>query len=88
MYKRQIKYQGFVAPGDTLTVEAIITKQEGDAFTLKVSGTVSGRTAVTGRLVLERVEIGETHPVASAFDPYVREELRRQWSLLRPPSVA
>ncbi len=83
-----IKYQGFVAPGDRLEVELSIAKQEGDRFVLKGSGSIDGRTAVSGRLVLERVELATAREASGPYENYVREELRRQWRLLAPSPVA
>jgi 3-hydroxyacyl-[acyl-carrier-protein] dehydratase len=83
-----IKYQGFVAPGDLLEVEAVVAKRDGEVFTLKATGSVADRTAVSGRLVLERVDMGQTRQASTAYENYVREELRRQWRLLRPPGLA
>src|SRR6188768_3104363 len=54
---RNVKYSGFVAPGQTMDVTAEILKQDESVTTLKAQGTVNGSIAVSGRLVLERFNL-------------------------------
>src|SRR5215207_1744582 len=47
---RNVKYNDFVEPGETLTVTAEILKQDADTVTLKARGSVDGVEAVNARL--------------------------------------
>lgn len=75
---RNIKYSGFVKPGQTLVVTAEMLKQEPDVVTLKAQGAVDNVVAVTGRLILERFNLSERYPSRSQTDPYLRNEARQQ----------
>jgi 3-hydroxyacyl-[acyl-carrier-protein] dehydratase len=73
---RNIKFSDFVAPGQSLEVTAEILKQDVVLTTLKVQATVNGNVAVNGRLVLERFNLADRHPVRTNTDPYLRNEFR------------
>ena len=44
---RNVKYSGFVTPGQTLLIKAAITKQDETTTSLKATGEVDGETAVS-----------------------------------------
>lgn len=69
---KNLKYQGFVAPGDELKVEISIIKQDEKTVTLKAAGTIEGKPAVSGRIVLEKFNLAERN----GEDPEVDENLR------------
>lgn len=73
---KNVKYQDFVKPGQVLVVKAEVVKQDETTTTLKASGTVEGKTAVSGRLVLERFTLAERFPSVGPLDCYARKELR------------
>jgi len=73
---KNVKYQDFVKPGQVLTVRAEVVKQDQTTTTLKASGTVDGKTAVSGRLVLERFSLVDRFPEVGPIDCYTRHELR------------
>ena len=50
---RNVKYAEFVEPGEILEVTAEFDKKEGNLTSLKVSGQVAGKVAVSSRIVLE-----------------------------------
>ncbi len=50
---KNVKFADFMQPGDTLTIEAEIIKQEDSRYLLKASGRKGDSTAVSGRLVLD-----------------------------------
>ncbi|MCE9527918.1 MAG: beta-hydroxyacyl-ACP dehydratase [Planctomycetales bacterium] len=83
---RNIKYSGFVAPGQTMEVTAEILKQDNVLTTLKAQGTVNGIVAVTGRLVLERFNLADRFPLRASTDPYTRNETRKVLAKLMSPS--
>lgn len=86
---RNVKYASFVEPGQVLIVTAEIVKQDGAEVHLKAQGAVAGKSAskpaVSGRLVLERFNLGDARPDLAATDVYLKAQLRHQLSLLYRP---
>ena len=80
-----VKYGQFVEPGQTLTVTAQILKQDERETKVKAEGTLDGRKAVSGRLVLARYNLAETDPRRTQIDEATKEELRKQLLLLYQP---
>ena len=85
---RNVKYQDFVAPGRQLVVEASIFKTDDFVVTLKVQGSIEDKVAVSGRLVLERVEPDQVNSAMVALLPRTRMELREQLALLQHGHIA
>ena len=79
---RNVKYADFVQPGQTLTVRAEILKREGNLTTLKAQGTLDGKLAVSGKIVLQRLNIVDEYPDRAAWDVYARREMRRRFDML------
>ena len=68
---RNVKYSGFVAPGETLTVTMDIAKHDDQITSFKAKGIVSGpekeeANAFSARMVLERTTVGERYPLRAA----------------------
>ncbi len=84
---RNIKYSGFVSPGDTLRLQATVVKSEGNETTFKVSGHVGEKQCVSGRIVLEKFNLADTDPIQKPRDDYARDEARDQFILLRGPEA-
>ncbi|MFK7769416.1 MAG: 3-hydroxyacyl-ACP dehydratase FabZ family protein [Mariniblastus sp.] len=71
-----LKFQGFVQPGDSLMVVASI-KSENESFTtLKVAGSVNGKPATSGRLVVETFNLADREEVDPAIDNYMNHQFR------------
>ena len=79
---RNVKYGQFVEPSQTLAVTAEIVEQTDRETTLKVRGSVDGRTTVGARLVLERYNLAETRPEHASTDALVRQQMRNLFALL------
>jgi 3-hydroxyacyl-[acyl-carrier-protein] dehydratase len=79
---RNVKYSGFVKPGQTLVVTAEIVKQEPSLVTLKTQATVDQTVAVNARLVVERFNLADRYPSRKDTDPYLRQEAREQLTRL------
>ena len=79
---RNVRFQDFVGPGQLLIVTASIIKQDVRTTTLKAEGTVDDKTAVNGRLVLERFNLADQMPDRAAADQYARIEFRRMFHCL------
>jgi 3-hydroxyacyl-[acyl-carrier-protein] dehydratase len=83
---KSLKFQGFVAPGDSLEVTAEIKSvKEDHLYNLKVSGTVNGEMATSGRLVVETYNLVERQGVDSAIDSYMNHEKRLLFRRLCDP---
>ena len=77
---KNIKFQDFVQPGDQLKVVCEIKpKKDGDESpltTLKVSGTVNGKVAVSGRLVLDSYNLADREEADPAIDKYMTHKFK------------
>jgi 3-hydroxyacyl-[acyl-carrier-protein] dehydratase len=85
---KNVKYSDFVEPGQTLCLQAELLKQADRFVTLKCEGTVEGRTAVRGRLVLERFNLADTNPADSIKDAFAKKMLREKFKLLYPANYS
>lgn len=83
-----VKFGQFVEPGQTLTVTAEISGQSDTETNLKAQGTVNGRVAVSGRLVLARYNLADANPDHAGVDRATRQEMRKLFSLLYQPTAA
>jgi 3-hydroxyacyl-[acyl-carrier-protein] dehydratase len=82
---RNVKYSDFVTPGKQLVVTSELLKQDETTATLKTQGTVDGNPAVSGRLVLERYNVGDRFPIRGNCDPYIRRWMRNVFDRLMTP---
>jgi 3-hydroxyacyl-[acyl-carrier-protein] dehydratase len=76
---QNVKFSGFVQPGQTLVVTAEIKKQDGPRTTLVTRGTVDGNSVVSARLVLEAFQLGDRYPHRAATQNYLMRNLRQQF---------
>jgi 3-hydroxyacyl-[acyl-carrier-protein] dehydratase len=65
---KNIKFQDFVGPGDRLEVAVEIIKTEGSLVHLKAIGQIGEKTAVNGRLVLEKFSLADRYGEDPAVD--------------------
>jgi 3-hydroxyacyl-[acyl-carrier-protein] dehydratase len=80
---KNVKYTGFVRPGEQLVVFAELIQLEESLATLKAKGTVGQTTAVSGELVLERFNASDRLPQRAAWDDYARLRMRQHLEMLR-----
>ena len=69
-------FRGFVQPGDQLEVHAEIKSTEESIRKIKVSGSINGETASSGRFVIDSFNLAERQGVDSAIDNYMIREFR------------
>ncbi|MCL2744559.1 MAG: beta-hydroxyacyl-ACP dehydratase [Planctomycetaceae bacterium] len=79
---KNVKYARFVQPGQTLTLTAVITKQEGNLTTLKTEGSVDGQTNLKAQLVLCAYNTADNKPELRSTDEKVIAELRQKFRIL------
>jgi 3-hydroxyacyl-[acyl-carrier-protein] dehydratase len=84
---RNVKYADFVQPGQTLTITAEIVKQGERETQLKAQGTVAGKLAVSGRLVLERYNLADQRPDLAVTDALVSRQMRELLANLYTPTA-
>ena len=56
---RNVKYADFVQPGQSLEVTVSMLKKDNRLATFKMDGQISGRAALSGRIVLERYNLAD-----------------------------
>lgn len=79
---RNVKFQGFVQPGDQLVVTAKWHSEQGQQVKLKVEGTIDDRTAVSGMILIERYNLADRGLASTATDQYLIREFKRKYRLL------
>jgi len=79
---RNLKFQGFVQPGDQLVVMAKWHSEQGQQVKLKVEGTIDDRTAVSGVILIERYNLADRGLASTATDQYLIREFKRKYRLL------
>jgi 3-hydroxyacyl-[acyl-carrier-protein] dehydratase len=84
---RNVKFTGFVRPGETLTVRAEIIADEGNRTTLKANGLSGDTLAASGQLVLERFNVGDQQPQLRSRDARARAEMRQRFAKLYRPNL-
>jgi len=81
---RNIKFADFVEPGEQLTVTAEKLGEDGPLVKIKAQGIVGDSVAVSGRLVLERLNQRDHAPARAMTDVRSIYELRRFYRQLIP----
>ena len=76
---RNVKFTGFVKPGQDLVVSADIKKQDGQSTTLVARGEVDGKTVVSARLIVEAFELADRYPSRAASRDYMMRKVRKQF---------
>lgn len=80
---RNVKYADFVQPGQTLEMTVSMIKKDDRLATLKMEGHVSGRQALSGRIVLERYNLADTDPERRQIDEHLIKHWHRIETILR-----
>lgn len=73
---RAIRYNAFVAPGNSLIVQMNVKKQSGTIWDFSGSGTVNGDSAVSARLILEASNLADRDPDLASSDERQRKAYR------------
>ncbi|HVX11062.1 MAG TPA: 3-hydroxyacyl-ACP dehydratase FabZ family protein [Pirellulales bacterium] len=86
---RNVKYNKFVEPGQTLTVTAELLDRSEQEVKVKAQGEVDGEQAVSARLTLATYNLADSDPERALADDVVKLKLRELFALLdRPRSAA
>jgi 3-hydroxyacyl-[acyl-carrier-protein] dehydratase len=82
---RAVKFNNFVAPGQTLIVNVTIQSWKENTCVLQGAGTVGGAPTVSAKLTLERFNLAEKNPALAASDAYEIRKLRELFQILWTP---
>jgi 3-hydroxyacyl-[acyl-carrier-protein] dehydratase len=85
---RNMKFQGFVQPGDQLVVTAKWHSEQNKQVKLKVEGKIDDRIAVSGWIVVEKYNLADRGLASSQSDQYIVREFKRKYRLLFNPLVS
>ena len=81
---RNVKFADFMEPGQELTVRVEWVKADDQTVTVKATGMRGDVTAVSGRLVIGKRNLGASEvDQLSSVDEFSREAMRKQVALLR-----
>jgi len=76
---KSLKFQGFVQPGNSLEIFCQIKSSQQGLTSLKVSGDIDGKTATSGRMVIESYNLAERFGLDQATDDYRRMQFRMRF---------
>jgi 3-hydroxyacyl-[acyl-carrier-protein] dehydratase len=82
---KNVKYSGFVTPGEELVVTAELMKQDEASATLKTQGTIGGVVAVSARLVLEKFNVADRLSTRGHCDAYILKKMKNVFDRLMQP---
>lgn len=82
---RSLRFQGFVQPGNSLLVSCEIKSESEGLYKLKVSGTIDGEMATSGRIVVHAYNLAERDGVDPAIDRYMNHRQRLMFRRLCDP---
>lgn len=79
---KNVKFNDFVEPGESLVIEASIKKQDEQFTWVNAAGHVDARTAVKAVLILERFNLADRQIASSTIDAHMVNEFRREYNNL------
>lgn len=84
---RNVTYRSFVAPGETLTVEATCKELSREQSVFVAAGRVGDRETLKARVTLAHVELGARDPALRAVDQRLREGMAQRFQLMGDADV-
>ncbi len=75
---KNVKYSGFVRPGEQLEVSVEIIKREDRLTTIKAVGRIGEQGVVGARLVLECRNLSDQASANATIDDIIRQRLKRE----------
>ena len=79
---KNVKYAGLVRPGQQLVIKSTLQKREDDQSWFKAEGTIDGKVAVSGRLILHQYNLADDDPARSYLDQNIIAGLRHELKML------
>ena len=84
---RNAKYTKFVKPGDTLSIDVKILKDESPQYRLQGTGSVNGQAILSARFTLRCFNLAEIDERLAANDTIILEDMKRKFELLGGKAV-
>jgi len=85
---RALKFNSFVSPGKTLSVQLTVRKQTGSLWDLQGTGAIDGESAVSARLTLEAFNLADRNPELADSDDLRRQTSRDIYQQIWKPATA
>ncbi|MFN6150155.1 MAG: hypothetical protein ACK5BP_09315, partial [Planctomyces sp.] len=85
---RAVRFNNFLKPGESLLVSATLKSSGVGESEFLVSGTVTGQSAVSGRLLLLKQNLAERNPQLADNDERLKAAMRDLWAQLWVPASA
>jgi 3-hydroxyacyl-[acyl-carrier-protein] dehydratase len=82
---KAVRFNNFVAPGQTLEVECVLHKREERLYTFKATGSVNGGSTINARITLEQFNLGEKVPELAKSDERRIKAMRDLFGTLWQP---
>ena len=79
---KAVRFNNFVAPGQTLEVECVVHKREDRLYTFKANGKVNEGSTINARITLEQFNLADNDPELTRSDEMRIEKLRQQFGTL------
>jgi len=79
---KNVKFQGFVQPGDRLILKVQVKSRDENSFRFRVDGEIEGRTAVSGFITIGCFNLADRGLADIATDNHMRSEFRKNGRLL------
>jgi 3-hydroxyacyl-[acyl-carrier-protein] dehydratase len=80
---RNVKFADFMAPGQTLEVEAEILKRDEKTVTIKATGTKGETVAVSARLIVGMKSMVDSNPDLGPLDAFMKDSMRQEMKKLQ-----
>ncbi|MEZ6046282.1 MAG: 3-hydroxyacyl-ACP dehydratase FabZ family protein [Planctomycetaceae bacterium] len=74
-----LKFNNFVSPGQTLTVNLTTHKWEEDEITFKAKGQIGDVSAVSARIILQRFNLRDKNPKMASADEHQIEKMKEMF---------
>ncbi|MFO1020447.1 MAG: 3-hydroxyacyl-ACP dehydratase FabZ family protein [Planctomycetales bacterium] len=84
---RAVKFNNFVSPGQTMTVQVELKKIDERTATLQGSGAVGENSTVSAKLIMERFNLGATHTDLQRVDEFQTQKQRELFGMLWNPEA-
>lgn len=85
---KALKFNSFVTPGKTLTMELKVKKRVDSLWEFQGAGTIDGESAVSAKLTLEAFNLADRNPNLASSDELRRETSRDIFRQIWQPGIA
>lgn len=80
---KNVKFADFMEPGDTLTIQVELLKNDKETASLKASATKGDSTAVSARLVVSKSRVSDGKPELASLDRFIASEPKKLYERLK-----